>query len=61
MTDVPFHATRMGQRFYEGTMPKLAEELARVNASLAELINVLDRVAAPGRPDDTEIQTPTQS
>ncbi len=42
VSEIPFHATRMGQRFYDHTMPKLVEELARVNASLAELINVLD-------------------
>ena len=27
MSDVPFHATRMGQRFFEATMPELVAEL----------------------------------
>lgn len=41
MSDVPFHATALGRRFYEQTVPALVAELARVNASLAELIEVI--------------------
>ena len=33
MTDVPFHATRMGQRFYEHTVPELARQLSRLNST----------------------------
>ena len=33
--------TRMGQKFYEVTAPRIADELARLNSHLAELIAVL--------------------
>lgn len=38
MSDVPFHLTRMGQTFYEGTMPRLVRELARLNDNLERLL-----------------------
>jgi hypothetical protein len=41
MTDVPFHLTVMGRRFYDHTLPALVAELARINASLAELAEAL--------------------
>ncbi len=47
MNDVPFHLTRMGQRFYEHTMPRLVEELAKLNERLAELAKA---VGKPGNP-----------
>ena len=31
MGEVPFYATRMGRQFYESTMPKLVEQLERLN------------------------------
>ena len=37
MTDVPFHATRMGLRFYEHTVPELARQLSRLNDNLERL------------------------
>ncbi len=40
MAEVPFYATRMGRQFYESTMPRLVEQLERLNdlleISLAE-------------------------
>ena len=42
-----FFKTRMGQRFYESTMPKIAEELERLNRNLERLVEALaDREAA---------------
>lgn len=34
MSEVQFHQTRMGQRFYEHTMPELVRQLTRLNDSL---------------------------
>ena len=38
MAEVPFYATRMGRQFYESTMPKLVEQLGRLNDLLARLV-----------------------
>jgi hypothetical protein len=38
-----FHATRMGQRLFESTMPRIADELARLNRNLEALVALLDR------------------
>ena len=50
MTDVPFHMTIMGKRFYEHTLPALVAELARINATLADLADQL----AKAKPKDEE-------
>lgn len=33
-----FHATKMGQRFFESTLPAIAKELARLNQNLEALL-----------------------
>ncbi len=33
-----FFRTRMGQRFFEATMPKIADQLERLNANLEALV-----------------------
>lgn len=33
-----FFRTRMGHRFFEATMPKVADELARLNTNLEALV-----------------------
>jgi hypothetical protein len=38
MSGVEFFQTRMGARFYEGTMPKIAEQLERLNDNLERLL-----------------------
>jgi len=38
MSEVRFFQTRMGARFYEGTMPKIAEQLERLNDNLEALL-----------------------
>ena len=47
MSGVPFHQTRMGQRFYEHTMPELVRQLTRLN-------DLLEKATA--RDDRTEQQ-----
>ena len=37
MSEVPFHMTRMGMRFYESTVPALVRELQRLNENLERL------------------------
>jgi hypothetical protein len=56
-----FFRTRMGQRFYEATLPKLADQLERLNANIEALVeelrrrSPLDEQAAPSaRARDSE-------
>ena len=43
-----FHATRMGQRFYEHTVPELVRQLDRLNTNLERI------TATRGEPDGHE-------
>jgi hypothetical protein len=53
-----FFRTRMGHRFFEATMPRIADELARLNRNIEALVDELRRHregdaggdAAPARP-----------
>jgi len=38
MNDIPFHLTVQGTRFFEGTLPALVAELARLNELLAKVV-----------------------
>ena len=38
MSDVPFHLTRMGARYYEHTVPELVRQIAILNETLAKLL-----------------------
>ncbi len=38
MAEIPFYATRMGRQFYESTIPRLVEQLERLNDLLARLV-----------------------
>jgi len=38
-----FFKTRMGQRFYEATMPKIADQLERLNTNIESLVAELRR------------------
>ena len=38
MSDIPFHLTVQGKRFFEGTLPALIAELARLNELLAKVV-----------------------
>jgi len=37
MAETPFYKTRMGQRFFERTMPELVKQLERLNDTLQRL------------------------
>lgn len=45
----PFHMTRMGQRFYEHTMPELVRQLSRLNDLLEGTPGHAPAPPAPGR------------
>ena len=42
MNEMPFFKTRMGQVFYERTMPELVKQIARLNELLEQLVRQLD-------------------
>lgn len=44
-----FFKTRMGHRFYEATMPKIADELERLNTNIEALVAELRRLSSPVR------------
>ena len=46
-----FFKTRMGQRFYEATMPKIADQLERLNTNIESLVGELRKLQAPARND----------
>jgi len=48
-----FFRTRMGHRFFEATMPKVADELARLNTNLEALVAEL-RTQRAIREDDAD-------
>lgn len=50
MNDIPFHATIMGRRFYEATMPDLVRELARLNKNLERLLALVEPPDGAGAP-----------
>jgi hypothetical protein len=45
MSEIPFAYTVQGRRFFEQSVPDAIAALDRLNATLVELINVLDRLA----------------
>ena len=42
MSETPFFKTRMGQRYYERTMPELVEQISRLNELLERLVRRLE-------------------
>jgi len=38
VNDIPFHQTRMGQRFYERTLPELVKQIERLNELLERVV-----------------------
>ncbi len=57
MTGPDFFTTRMGARYYEHTMPKVADQLERLNANLEALVTELRlqreaRAAATAKPKE---------
>ena len=53
MSHVPFYETRTGRTYYESTMPALVAELAKLNALLAQVVELLQgqRAREPERRD----------
>ena len=43
MGEIPFYNTRMGQVFYERTVPALVQQLERLNDLLERLVEGQDR------------------
>ena len=43
MENTPFFKTRVGQRFYESTMPELVKQLERLNNLLERLVGQRER------------------
>jgi hypothetical protein len=42
MSETPFFKTRMGQRYYERTVPQLVEQISRLNELLERLVRQLE-------------------
>jgi hypothetical protein len=38
MSEIPFFSTRMGMTFYQATMPRIADQLTRLNTNLEALV-----------------------
>ena len=56
MTEIPFHATPMGARYFESTVPALVRELQRLNANLERLADLQVRVGDQQQPQDKETE-----
>ncbi len=58
MSGPAFFQTRMGQRFFEVTIPKIADQLERLNTTLVEIGKALSeshtRTASPDAPTAPE-------
>ncbi len=50
MPEIPFFQTRMGQRFYENTMPELVRQLTRLNDLLERLLEQTRHRSPTGTP-----------
>ena len=50
MPEIQFFQTRMGQRFYESTMPELVRQLTRLNDLLERIACRLDISMGSGGP-----------
>jgi len=55
VSGVPFHSTRMGQRYYEHTLPELVRQLTRLNDLLEKAL--ADEAGAPAEPDASNPET----
>ena len=53
MSETPFFKTRMGQRFYERTMPELVKQLERLNENLERLPGQVESDLDVMRPRDS--------
>jgi hypothetical protein len=53
MEQVPFYQTRMGQQFYERTLPELVRQIERLNGLLERLLGE-GRLAGGSSESDAE-------
>ena len=53
MSDIPFHTTIMGRRFYERDVPAFIEQLRALNANLDRITHALER-RTPDQPEVTK-------
>jgi hypothetical protein len=51
-----FFRTRMGQRFYEATLPKIADQLERLNANIEALVAELRKCRESPESDLPDVQ-----
>lgn len=51
-----FFRTRMGQRFYDATMPKIADQLERLNTNIESLVAELRKLNANARNEAPALQ-----
>ena len=51
MSEVPFHATRTGARFYESTLPELVRQVTRLADALERIADSQVRAGKP-QPSD---------
>ena len=58
MSDIDFHRTIMGHRFYEGTMPELVRQLTRLNSLLERLVERLPEPVPPPEPGQSDDEAP---
>jgi hypothetical protein len=49
-----FFRTRMGQKFFESTVPRIADELARLNRNLETLVALLEQRGGGARLGDAD-------
>ena len=54
MSEVPFHATRMGVRFYEHTVPELVSAIERLASAMERIADLHVQAGSPqpGKEDD---------
>ena len=50
VSETPFYKTRMGQQFYDRTVPDLVQQLQRLNETLERLATLLDRQDDENKP-----------
>lgn len=54
-----FFRSRMGHRFYEATMPKMADELERLNTNIENLVDELRKLRETREADRNATKPPT--
>jgi len=56
-----FFRTRMGHRFFEATMPKIADQLERLNTNLEAIVAELRMLREATKPDRVHGETVPRS